>query len=242
MIRTRTSKSAVVVRTGNETSPVSVTPAQTAISRQLAPQSPMPPPAARSATPTTSSGRPLLSILVPTVPGRELKLARLLAILDPQVQARPDVELLAVRDSRGMSIGEKRTKMVRLARGQYVAFVDDDDVVAADYVSAIVAGLETAPDVLTFNVRVEAPTGPKPCRYGLHLQHADLSAEYHRKPNHLMVWRRQLAMEVPFPSVGFGEDTAWAEQIAGRATTEVALNRELYTYLVDPNDNSSTPR
>lgn len=183
----------------------------------------------------------VLSILVPTVPGRESKLSRLLALLDPQIAGRA-VELLVLRDSRGITIGEKRTKMIAIARGMYVAFIDDDDVVAPDYVDAILSGLESQPDVLNFTVRVEGHGAPKPCRYGLMLAHADHPESYERKPNHLMVWRRELALDVAFPPVAIGEDTAWAETMALRAKTEVTIERELYTYCFDPQDNSATPR
>ena len=49
----------------------------------------------------------LLSILIPTVPRRARKLERLLAMLDPQVDGRSEVELLVLRDNRSLTIGEK---------------------------------------------------------------------------------------------------------------------------------------
>ncbi len=189
-----------------------------------------------------SSSAVLLSILVPTVPGREAKLGRLLASLDPQVNARSDIELLVLRDTRGMTIGEKRTRMVSIARGEYVAFVDDDDAVAADYVQTIVVHLAEKPDVVCFDVIVHGHGAPKPCHYGLTLGHENLSDRYHRKPNHLMVWRREIAASVPFPSMRTGEDTAWANLVCAVASKEVRIPRILYTYDYDPADNSATPR
>jgi hypothetical protein len=181
----------------------------------------------------------LFSILVPTVPGREVKLARLLRNLDPQVSARSDVELLVLRDNRKMSIGEKRTRMIALARGTYVAFVDDDDDVMPDYVSTIAAKIAAEPsDVICFAVLVRGHGPDKPCYFGRHL-HANLAHEYRRKPNHLMVWRRDIAATVPFPQVNHGEDTAWADAISPRVTSLGVIDRLLYVYQYDPNDNSS---
>ncbi len=184
----------------------------------------------------------LFSVLIPTVPGRESKLARLLVSLESQVAAHPNVELLVLRDARRMTIGDKRNRMVAIARGEYVAFVDDDDAVAHDYVAAITARLPEKPDVLCFEVTVNGYGPTKPCHYGLKLPNADLGHAYHRKPNHIMVWRRALAVSVPFPAIRVGEDTAWADQICSVATTEIRIDRALYSYDYDPSDNSTTPR
>lgn len=184
----------------------------------------------------------LLSVLVPTVPGREAKLASLLASLDAQVAKRKDVELLVLRDARGMTIGDKRNRMVAIARGEYVAFVDDDDAVAPDYVETIAAGLSERPEVLCFEVVVNGHGPTKTCYYGLSLNNQNLPDCYHRKPNHLMVWRRDLASSVPFPGMKTGEDTAWANEICARATKEIRIPRPLYSYNYDAADNSSTPR
>ena len=184
----------------------------------------------------------LFSILIPTVPWRSKKLKKLLKQLDPQVSRAKHVELLVLRDNRIMSIGEKRNKLRSLAHGQYVAFVDDDDMVTDDYVASIVSEIPAGADVINFSVRVEGHGPPKLCRYGLTLQHADLSSEYQRKPNHIMAWKRELAVSVSFPDLRHGEDTLWAEEIAKRAASERTISRVLYTYRFDCDDNSATPR
>lgn len=183
----------------------------------------------------------LLSVLIPTVPWREKKLRDLLNLLDPQVERR-DVELLVLRDNRSMTIGDKRNRLRVAARGQYLAFIDDDDMVSDDYVATILANVTAGSDVINFSVRVEGHGPPKLCRYGLTLQHANLESEYHRKPNHLMVWKREIATSVNFIDASFGEDTIWAEEMARRAKSEQTIARVLYTYRFDPNDNSGTTR
>lgn len=197
----------------------------------------------RSAAPVavhTSAEDVRLSILIPTVPGREAKLAALLSVLD--AQTRPSVELLVLRDSRGMTTGEKRTRLIAIARGQYVTFVDDDDMVAGDYVDSILAGLDGDPDVLNYVVRVQGHGPEKLCRYGLKLQHGNLPNGYQRKPNHLMVWRRALAQQIPFPALTIGEDTDWATKMVALASREISLDKVLYTYQFDPKDNSASAR
>ena len=196
------------------------------------------------AQPSSASVRPvLLSILVPTVPGRETKLARLLSVVEPQTKQRSDVELLVLRDTRRLSIGEKRNKMVAIADGEYVAFVDDDDAVAPDYVEVLCATLqEERPDVLCFKVHVVGHGRPRPCRYHPDLRHENLPSEYRRKPNHLMAWRREIVAAHPFQPIRRGEDTEWAERVAAHARHVAVIDRELYTYQFDPHDNSRINR
>jgi len=181
----------------------------------------------------------VLSVLIPTVIGREGKLASVVRTLAPQV-SRPDVELLILPDARQMSIGDKRNHMIELASGEYVSFVDDDDAVATDYVPVILEALRDRPDVVCFSVLVRGYGKDKICRYSPMFAHADLPHEYRRKPNHLMVWRRELARRVPFPSLRHGEDTAWAEKMAQLAKRAVILERSLYTYQFDAMDNATT--
>lgn len=183
---------------------------------------------------------PLLSILVPTIPGRDGKLKGLLSAIDMQISDRSDVELLVLRDSRGMTIGEKRNRMISIARGEYITFVDDDDAVAGDYVSTIVESLlADHPDVLCYLVLVEGHGHKRLCRYDPKLRDANYQNEYHRKPNHLMVWRREVALKEPFPPIQTGEDTMWADKMVAHASKVTHIDKILYTYRFDPRDNSA---
>jgi len=87
--------------------------------------------------------QPLLSILTPAIPERLPKLQRLAGQLEPQLRQFPhSVEWLSFIDPRGCrTIGEKRDELVQLARGQFVAFVDDDDLVQPIYVASLVQAL-----------------------------------------------------------------------------------------------------
>ena len=177
------------------------------------------------------------------MPGREAKLIGLLGCLEPQIKIRDDVELLVLRDLRSLTIGEKRNRMISIARGEYVIFVDDDDAVTTDYVAAIASMLRShGPDVLCFTVTVRGQGPDKPCRYDPSMRTENLAGEYRRKPNHLMAWRRALAASVPFPTLRFGEDTQWADAMAKLAKNVATIDRALYVYQFDASDNSSTPR
>ncbi len=77
------------------------------------------------------------SILVLTQPSRAEFLQRLMKGLAPQVEKFSDVEVIVTLFDNKFSIGKNRGMMLEAAVGEYVNFVDDDDLLADDYVSSI---------------------------------------------------------------------------------------------------------
>lgn len=178
-----------------------------------------------------------LSILVPSVHSRRhdfaLKIADELygqwaALADPR-----RVEILMLTDAKGMVLGAKRNAMVQIAQGEYVAFVDDDDRVAPDYIASLLEAIDTHhPDVVTFLASVSLNGGAaKICRYSMRYgADRNTATEYHRIPNHLCAVRRELALRVPFESIGFGEDADYARRLRRYLSTEHQIGRVLYHY------------
>ena len=104
----------------------------------------------------------ILSILTPTIPGREKQLQALQQKIEGQIGGQP-VEHLILSDNRKRSIGAKRQALVNIARGQYIAFVDDDDDIADSYVAELVTA--TAHYVFTRrNLQRPAKRGGLPTR------------------------------------------------------------------------------
>ncbi len=77
------------------------------------------------------------SILVLTQPSRAEFLRRLMENLAPQVEKFPDVEVVITMFDKSFSLGKNRGRMIDAAAGEYVNFVDDDDLVDEDYVESI---------------------------------------------------------------------------------------------------------
>jgi len=75
------------------------------------------------------------------------------AELDEQMDGRSDVELVCLLDNEQIPLGEKFNLMTGMARGKFVSFVGDDDMVAKDYVDQIVNAAKETPnaDVIIFD-------------------------------------------------------------------------------------------
>ncbi len=156
---------------------------------------------------------PTLSILTPAVPSRLPRLAHLIASIERQSAGLP-VEHLVLLDNKRRTVGEKRDALLRTARGLYVAFVDDDDAVAEDYVPAILAAAEERPDVITFweETTVNGIVGH------IHFQLGQPDEDFRpieegitrRNAWHVCAWRRVIAVQSSFPPTSWGEDRAFA--------------------------------
>jgi len=200
----------------------------------------------------------LFSILICGIPERFHSVQPLLySLLESQSAARrPDVELLYMLDNRRRSVGAKRNSLLASARGEYVAFIDDDDEVASDYVqkivAAIAAGRRSDPqaDVICFGQRATIqPSGViHECSYSLaHFRSRPPESRRQLapsdKPNtllwsgppaHTMAWRREIVKDIRFEERNFGEDTAWVDAACAAAVSEIVMEGEaLYYYKFD---------
>ena len=69
--------------------------------------------------------------------------------------ANVDWDIVEVFDDERKGVSWARNEGLRRSTGEYIAWVDDDDVVSEDWASAICEGVESRPDVLSFNAKVE---------------------------------------------------------------------------------------
>tara|TARA_R100000458_G_scaffold11747_2_gene9544 strand:+ start:11693 stop:12319 length:627 start_codon:yes stop_codon:yes gene_type:complete len=94
-----------------------------------------------------------LSILILSIPTRFDIVKPLIDKLLNQIGDREDVEILSLMDNKSLHIYEKRNELLNIARGSHIAWLDDDDDVADNYVECLTQAIETAPfsDVISFN-------------------------------------------------------------------------------------------
>jgi len=179
----------------------------------------------------------LLSILIPSLIERnELFLQKLLNNLNNQIKNKP-VELIVFSDNANRSIGTKRNDLLKMAKGKYVCFVDDDDRVSEDYVDLILKEIKRwFPDVVVFDVIISFNgTNEKLVKYGREFDYCEKPDAYYRHPNHLMVHKKENITEY-FKDIKTGEDDEWAQRMLPRIVTQSRINKVLYYY--DHNTNT----
>jgi glycosyltransferase involved in cell wall biosynthesis len=179
-----------------------------------------------------------LSILIPHLEHRDS--TALFNNLEKQLTN--DVEVLVKTDSGKATSGRKRNILTHKAKGDYIAFIDDDDNVAETYVQDILTAIEKEPDVVTFNLHYTAPGKDEIWEF---------SIRNNDRPyglmciNHLSAWRQDLARKVMWaPNLGFKDDHLWFEPLArsGLAKDIATIPKPLYHYSYHPRMTSQQTR
>jgi ubiquinone/menaquinone biosynthesis C-methylase UbiE/GT2 family glycosyltransferase len=173
-----------------------------------------------------------LSIIICSLIERKNEfLDRLLTNLNGQVLNKKNVEIIVLTDNAKRSIGKKRNDGLSLAQGNYVCFIDDDDIVSDDYVDLILKEIRLwNPDVIVFDAQITFDgLRPKLVRYGREYDHTENPEAYYRRPNHLMVHKKENIHEF-FMDVKTGEDDEWASRMLDRIVTQSRINKPLYFY------------
>jgi len=167
-------------------------------------------------------------VLIPTVPQRREFLELLLVEL-----TRQGVPFL-VDDRMGISVGQKRNELIQRSTGPFLTFIDDDDWIAHKYgeiISEALANNRHELDVLLYDqIIANDQDPPKSVFYSFELGNKDLRDCYLRLPNHLMVWRRDVALKESFPPVSRGEDADWATRMRAHAPRWARVRAVLYFY------------
>lgn len=176
-----------------------------------------------------------LSILICSLPNRLEKLKPIIDSLRHQSIGK-SVQILYLGDNKSMTVGEKRNKLLDLADGWYITFIDDDDQIKPNYLPRIMEAIKEVPEVITFQVEKffngqQDRTQKFSREYGRNHRSPDKKFNL-MLPNHLCVWRKDVIKE-RFPHKNLAEDHQWAEMMLPHYSNEFHIDEVLYTYNFD---------
>ncbi len=190
-----------------------------------------------------------LSILVCTLPQRAESYKRLQDELQKQIDQNTEYRIERIANAHPtMSIGDKRNELLEMATGEYVCFIDDDDMISTTYIETLLKGIETSPDCISLRGVITWDGGrPEVFEHSIrykeyktkkdYRENEPTFIKYERYPNHLNCIKASIAKQFKFPSNNFGEDKAWADLIfeSGLLKNEYYTDNILYQYLYRTN-------
>ena len=175
-------------------------------------------------------GEKRLSILICTLEKRKKSLNRLLEVLEPQIV--DSVEIVIEEDRGEMTTGEKRNILLKRAVGDYIAFIDDDDMISKNYIAKILWALQSSPDCCSLRGLLIRDRDYYEFSHSIrHKRWYRVGDKFLRCPNHLNTVKRELALKVGFPNIYKAEDLDYSERLRPLLKTQAKIKGVLYYYL-----------
>jgi glycosyltransferase involved in cell wall biosynthesis len=183
----------------------------------------------------------ILSILIPTVPQRANLFLELHSEINKQLEmanAFGIVEVISDDSPVGTkTTGQKRNDLIRVSQGEYVWFIDDDDMIMPNAIQNVLTALEQKPDALAINgIMTTNGNDKKEWYISKDLEYtADYSKGYEvylRPTNHITPTKKEIAKLIQFENKSNFEDYAYCMELKrlGLIKTEVKISEPVYHY------------
>jgi hypothetical protein len=177
------------------------------------------------------------TIMILTQPSRTEFLQRLLNVLEPQVAPYSDQVEIYIREcDHRIPVGENRQIMREEAKGEYSCYIDDDDLVAEDYVESILPLLDGVDYVGFYLHRYDDGNSSGVFKHSL-------TSEKNSRISHINPIKTSLALTASMAG-GFEEDRRWWNALddSGLVTSEHFLDKEMYFYYYRSRKWDGVPR
>jgi len=178
----------------------------------------------------------LMSLLIPSLASRSRYLSELKAEIEKQRSRFENIEILVNLDEGQKTVGQKRNELLKMSKGTYVAFIDDDDFVSSDYLAEFTQALESSPDCIGFKGFITTNgKNRKIFMMSKNFEYKEDENYYYRPINHLCPVKREIALKIGYPEINCGEDYQYCMRLkrSGLLKEEVFIDKELYHYRFD---------
>lgn len=154
--------------------------------------------------------------------------------------ARQDSRIKVIHKENG-GLSDARNAGMKIANGEYVAFIDSDDYISGDFIETLYNAMKAEnSDIVECDVvRFEDGTTPSVindnCEINSFSTEKGLSLLISEDKFHQHVWNKLyksvLALKIPFAKGKLNEDEFWTYQVFGQAERVTKINKSMYFYL-----------
>ena len=149
-----------------------------------------------------------------------------------------EIEICIISDNKEMTLGEKRERLFKMAKGQYAWQIDSDDMIAENAIEDILDAIKSKPDCVTFEEDVEINGRKYLSNHSLKYTHWAGSGNeiledgfhFQRSPFYKNVIKTEIAQSVPFPKIRWNEDEQWSMELIKILRTEEHIDKPIYFY------------
>lgn len=162
------------------------------------------------------------------MPSRTESYTKLMESINDQYNG-DEVEIITDM-SMSYNIGVKRNNLLKMASGDYVVFVDDDDTISDNYIKLILEAMGA--DCIGVS-GIMSTNGTNFQQWHISKDYGSWHEKdniYYRTPNHISPVRREIALRVGFPEIVHGEDYAYSMGILPFLKTENKIKENIYHY------------
>jgi len=176
-----------------------------------------------------------LSILILSITDRAEQLKKLTDELDIQIELynlKDSVEVLTEVDNREKTIGDKRNIVKAKAKGEYICFIDDDDMVSRDYLKLIFDEIEKGYDIITFHIdyirdgKRDSIICPSPSIDGIKIG----EVLFWTNMLHLCPHKKSISDNLIFPHKSAWEDLDYSRELSKMLLKEHRIDSVIYFY------------
>ena len=171
-----------------------------------------------------------LSILLPTIHKHRNYFKAMKECLSQQ-EGIEQCEIV-VDESEAYNIGTKRNKLLQRAKGDYVWFIDVDDMIAYNAVKLVLEACKEGSDCIGISGTITT-NGKNEKQWHISKDYGSWRTEndvYLRTPNHISPVKRELTLQAGFPEISFGEDFEYSMRLIPLIKTETKVNGNIYWY------------